>query len=128
MIDSAKNKEKYANSILERLDSEPNNHELRRLAAKDRCEALQARRAEESLIRQKSRVKWLKEGDLNTKFFYSTLKQRRRNNKIRCLEIDGIRCEEESVLKLYITDFYKNLFNQACQGGTRSGSFPESLV
>ncbi|CAN6587433.1 unnamed protein product [Malus baccata var. baccata] len=37
---------------------------------------------EESFWQQRSRVKWLKEGDANTKFFHQTTLQRRRRNKV----------------------------------------------
>lgn len=37
---------------------------------------------EESIIRLKSRIRWLKEGDQNTSFFHASLKERRRSNEI----------------------------------------------
>lgn len=39
-------------------------------------------RQEEVLWRQKSRIRWLKEGEKNTKFFHKTTVQRRMRNQI----------------------------------------------
>jgi hypothetical protein len=36
----------------------------------------------ESLLRQKSRTKWVQEGDSNTRFFHASIKARRRRNQI----------------------------------------------
>ena len=36
----------------------------------------------ESSLKQKSRLRWVKEGDSNTKFFHSCLQDRRRKNQI----------------------------------------------
>ncbi|XP_058726018.1 uncharacterized protein LOC131597331 [Vicia villosa] len=38
---------------------------------------------------QKSRSKWVKEGDANTKYFHGCVKKRRRENEILALEVNG---------------------------------------
>lgn len=44
------------------------------------------RKQEEMLWKQKSRIRWLKEGERNTKFFHRTTIQRRLHNTIAHLQ------------------------------------------
>ncbi|CAL9009767.1 unnamed protein product, partial [Prunus brigantina] len=60
---------------------------------------------------QKSRVKWLQEGDRNTKFFHLSTIVRRRRNKIEKLKNDaGIWVEEAIELKKLAVDYFTGLF------------------
>ena len=45
--------------------------------------------AEESFLKQKSRIQWIKEGDSNSKFFHHTLKARVNRNKITSILLDS---------------------------------------
>ncbi|KAL5180906.1 Exocyst complex component SEC6 [Glycine soja] len=65
-----------------------------------------AANAYESMLRQKARVKWLKEGDRNSAYFHKMINHRRRHNAIQGLIIDGyvLRCYElASGLKINYT-------------------------
>jgi len=42
-------------------------------------------KAKDSLMFQRSRVKWLKEGDSNTRFFHNCMKARKIGNAVRAL-------------------------------------------
>ncbi|KAF3790361.1 LINE-1 retrotransposable element ORF2 protein [Nymphaea thermarum] len=54
------------------------------------CEELQASLEEEdSLWRQRARVKWLAEGDRNTAYYQAIVKGRRTKNSLSALEYDG---------------------------------------
>ncbi|XP_050238207.1 uncharacterized protein LOC126687693 [Mercurialis annua] len=44
---------------------------------------------EENFFRQKSRVQWIELGDLNTRFFHNSMKQRQSSNRISQLNVDG---------------------------------------
>lgn len=66
---------------------------------------------EEIYWRQRSGVRWLKEGDRNSKFFHQTTLDRRRRNKIVKLRtLDRAWIEEEEDISKEIFSFYKNLF------------------
>ncbi|GAU23839.1 hypothetical protein TSUD_380010 [Trifolium subterraneum] len=66
----------------------------------------------ESLLKQKSRLKWVKEGDSNTRFFHESIKCRRRRNQIVALK-DGeqwIQGVEE--VKGYVQNYFENNFKE----------------
>jgi len=65
---------------------------------------------EESIIRQKSRVKWLKEGDRNTRFFHAHLRVRRATNKVRRVCEGATIIEEEGEIRERFRNFFANLF------------------
>ncbi|XP_068498266.1 uncharacterized protein [Phaseolus vulgaris] len=64
----------------------------------------------ESLMRQKSRVSWLKNGDSCTKFFYSSLKWRRSRNQVKGVEVGGLWCEEPSTVRAEARRWFDNRF------------------
>ncbi|XP_021828885.1 uncharacterized protein LOC110769256, partial [Prunus avium] len=64
--------------------------------------------------RQKSRVKWLQEGDRNTKFFHLSTIIRRRRNKIDRLKNDaGLWVEESDGIKNLAMQYFSELFSPA---------------
>jgi len=50
-------------------------------------------RIQSSICWQQSRLKWLREGDANTKFFHGTMSSRRRGNNISVIEVAGTQVE-----------------------------------
>ncbi|XP_019459903.1 PREDICTED: uncharacterized protein LOC109359661 [Lupinus angustifolius] len=66
----------------------------------------------DNLLRQKSRNKWLKEGDANTSFFYACINNRRRRNQIHGVWINGLWCEEEDHIRSGASNYFKKLFTQ----------------
>ena len=46
--------------------------------------------AYESMLRQKARIKWLKEGDRNSTYFHRLINHRRRKNAIPGIFMDGV--------------------------------------
>uniref|UniRef100_A0A2N9G614 Uncharacterized protein n=1 Tax=Fagus sylvatica TaxID=28930 RepID=A0A2N9G614_FAGSY len=65
---------------------------------------------EEICWRQKSRVKWLKEGDKNTKYFHTVANSHRRRNSIRQLSINGVLSTDQEAIKAEISGFYRQLY------------------
>lgn len=77
------------------------------------------RLAEESFFRQKSRIKWMEEGDLNTRFFHLIMKVRNTSNSIKYfLKHDGSRTasleEMHSLAIYYFVEFLNSIKGDYC--------------
>ncbi|XP_048635018.1 uncharacterized protein LOC125608629 [Brassica napus] len=80
-------------------------------ALKELSDAL---KAEEMFWKQKSRVFWLREGDINTKFFHALTKQRRARNKITQLwDVNGNVVEDEEGLVAIATSYFRQIFESS---------------
>ncbi|KAL5184980.1 Thioredoxin-related transmembrane protein 2 [Glycine soja] len=71
-----------------------------------------ASNAYESMLRQKARVKWLKEGDINSAYFHNMLNHRRRHNAIQGLIIDGEWVQDPSRVKNEALNHFKDRFSE----------------
>ena len=72
-----------------------------------------AAQAHEALLRQKSRSRWLKEGDCNTRFFHIRVNANRNRNSIKGLLIEGVWTDEPNKVKEEIRTFFSNRFQEA---------------
>ena len=73
--------------------------------------------------RQKSRALWLKDGDMNTKFFHAITKQRRARNRITKLKKPGGGwAESEESIEKVATEYFQNLFTSS-----QASDFEEAL-
>ncbi|KAK3231055.1 hypothetical protein Dsin_002936 [Dipteronia sinensis] len=91
---SLKDKEERLTKIDKRAVLEGWTDFLRQERLKTMAEVWKCLRREEQMWRQKSRVKWLKDGDKNSKFFHSIANGRRRGNHIKDMSFNGeIRCD-----------------------------------
>jgi hypothetical protein len=88
--------------------SEEEKERKRRLASELEASLLQ----EEICWRQKSRVRWLKEGDKCTKFFHQVANANRRNNSIESLSVNGSSTSDPDVISSHIVNFYESLFSK----------------
>ena len=71
-------------------------------------------RIEEGGLRQKARIAWLHEGESNTHFLHSVVKERCKKNRIDALVDDcGDLLTDPEAIKTSITQFYKNLLGKA---------------
>ncbi|KAL9690588.1 hypothetical protein QQ045_010992 [Rhodiola kirilowii] len=82
--------------------------QLRKSALQSRIWHLEAQ--EERMWRQKSRVKWLRDGDQNTSYFHRMATWRNKKNNIESLMIDGRRVEDPEELKTEIQKFLAEHF------------------
>ncbi|XP_019447350.1 PREDICTED: uncharacterized protein LOC109350582 [Lupinus angustifolius] len=64
-----------------------------------------------SLLLQKSRNMWLKEGDANTSYFHACINNRRKRNQIQGVWIEGVWCAEEKEISEGVTNYFKSLFH-----------------
>lgn len=70
-------------------------------------------RQEEILWKQKSRIRWLKEGERNTKFFHSTTIQRRMHNTITFIQKqDGGRVEKHTEIEQEFINHFKEVLQE----------------
>lgn len=68
-------------------------------------------RLRESLWRQKSRAKWVKQGDRNTRFFQAFANNRFRRNFIGTMEVNGTLIENHEQIKEEAENYYKSVFS-----------------
>ena len=65
---------------------------------------------EESILAQKLRVKWLVEGDQNTRFFHNSIKSRINKNKLVSLALeDGSFTTDVPTIKQRVVDYFSTL-------------------
>ncbi|KAK3199814.1 hypothetical protein Dsin_023229 [Dipteronia sinensis] len=99
---------------LDRLDSEAMrlgwNDSSRRERVSLLAEIWSGLRKEEQKWRQKSRVKWLKEGDRNSKFFHMMADGRRRRNFIGDLTFNGVVVQNPKLIKEGVLNFFQDHF------------------
>ncbi|KAK2649093.1 hypothetical protein Ddye_016582 [Dipteronia dyeriana] len=69
-------------------------------------------RKEEQNRKQKSRVKWLKDGDRNSKFFHFLANDRKQKNFISDITFNGVVCSELQDLRWGFVDFFKCHFEK----------------
>lgn len=68
-------------------------------------------RWEADLLYQKTRDKWLIEGDRNTKFFHALIKDRRICNTIKLTQPDGTLVTDNTILAEGAVNFFHNIFS-----------------
>ncbi|CAJ2637088.1 unnamed protein product [Trifolium pratense] len=67
----------------------------------------------ESLLKQKSRMRWVKEGDSNTRFFHESIKSRRRRNQLVALKDGNQWVQGVDEVKGFVQNFFENNFRES---------------
>ncbi|XP_071740403.1 uncharacterized protein [Rutidosis leptorrhynchoides] len=83
----------------------------RQLWMETRKNWLDKEKTKAKLLRQKAQVKWILEGDENSSYFHSVIRQRFNKNNIRGLIINGVWNENAQDIKEAIHDHFSHLFN-----------------
>lgn len=69
---------------------------------------------EQDFWKQRSKVFWLTDGDLNTKFFHQQASNRRRKNSIKGLfDENGVWCNDEEDLEHIVLKYYGDMFSSS---------------
>ena len=76
----------------------------------------------ESMLRQKSRIKWLEAGDLNTKFFHQTMNWRKRKNMITGLRILGEWSENPQEVKEGVKEYFEGKLRETSEFNVKLGN------
>ncbi|XP_059630689.1 uncharacterized protein LOC132273684 [Cornus florida] len=63
------------------------------------------------LLAQKSRIKWVKEQDRCTKFYFQKIKQHRAKNNITVIQKDGVSITEPSIIKSKFVDHFQRAYS-----------------
>ncbi|MCI27569.1 transposon TX1 putative protein, partial [Trifolium medium] len=69
------------------------------------------KRSKESSIVQRSRARWLKEGDSNSSFFHACVKSRRNRNAILALQTEQGWIESPVDVRRAVVSFFRNHFS-----------------
>ena len=87
-----------------------------------------AAQSHESLLRQKARSKWIREGDCNTRYFHLVMNARRRNNCLKGVMVDGSWIEEPSRVKEEVRSFFMRRFQEPDQVRPRLDDIPFQTI
>ncbi|XP_042487214.1 uncharacterized protein LOC122067428 [Macadamia integrifolia] len=99
---------KTLNQIHDQIASEGMNDHLFAMEADAKTGLVKALENHEKIWPEKVRIRWLKAGDKNSKFFHLSVKMRRSKNSIRALKKqDGTIVEGYNQIGEYIVDFYE---------------------
>lgn len=111
-------------NLQDNMSSNPTSGDL--IEEKRLCDILaEVLRNEEILLRQKSRIHWLKHGDGNNKYFFNSCKGRWNSNKILNLEdADGAVHSSHSDISEIATSYFKILM----RGTPEEQIFPEDIA
>ncbi|XP_071718268.1 uncharacterized protein [Rutidosis leptorrhynchoides] len=75
-----------------------------------RLKWMEKERVKRNMLKQKARVRWILEGDENTKYFHSLIRNRNNKNNINGISINGMWNEEPSVIKEEAFKHFSHIF------------------
>ncbi|XP_019241015.1 PREDICTED: uncharacterized protein LOC109221003 [Nicotiana attenuata] len=90
-------------------DSEENRQELH----KSQAEYIRWLKMQDSILKQKARVKWAEEGDTNSKYFHSVIRERRRKTQLHMIKNrDGDWVEGNRNIAQAAIEHFSEIFSQ----------------
>ncbi|GKB04183.1 RNA-directed DNA polymerase, eukaryota, reverse transcriptase zinc-binding domain protein [Tanacetum coccineum] len=98
------------NSKQKDADENPFDLKIKTIAAQTLNEYIEASKDELSLLQQKAKIQWLKEGDKNTDFFHNMIKARRNKSRVESIKDEyGKVYEGSNVAEQFVLHFKKFL-------------------
>ncbi|XP_071699404.1 uncharacterized protein [Rutidosis leptorrhynchoides] len=73
---------------------------------------IEKEKSKASMIEQKARIQWALNGDENSKFFHSIIRNRYNRSSIRGLNIDGVLNEKPHDIKVEVFNHFKRIFEE----------------
>jgi len=67
---------------------------------------------ESSLLNQKAKVKWLEQGDINSKYFHSKIRWQRSMNELKGVDMDGVWCEDPTKVREEVRKTFEKRFSE----------------
>ncbi|XP_071735458.1 uncharacterized protein [Rutidosis leptorrhynchoides] len=105
-------------NLKSKVDEWENLAETRQLNEEERLSWMESRkswldkeRAKANMLKQKARIKWILEGDENSRYFHSIIRRRYNKNNIRGLVINGLWNENVEDIKKAILSHFSLLYN-----------------
>lgn len=87
------------------------------------CELWQNLKSKESMLAQKSRVKWLREGDANSAFYHRCINARRSGNTKHGIKMGNSWVSSVRVVNSEAMNHFKLLFSEDCWQRPLLGNF-----
>ncbi|XP_031122605.1 uncharacterized protein LOC116025505 [Ipomoea triloba] len=117
IFDKVKSLERSVTEAEQQFDDNPNETN-REILSKEQALLQQALKQEECFWKQKARIKWLREGDANTKFFHETVKDRHRRQRISSIKNnEGTLLTSQLDIQTEAVNFFANLYTaEECSG------------
>ncbi|VFQ83447.1 unnamed protein product [Cuscuta campestris] len=107
-----KEAESRASRAQDHFEANPNPESLVEFN-KANAELLLFSKRETDFWRQKSCIRWLKEGDASTKFFHNVVKNRRQKLRISSIKDDlGLNIEGDSNIASHAIDYYTKIYSE----------------
>ena len=106
--------QQHMNELENSMPSQPSEQQIKQLR-EVQSKLWEKANLHESILRQKARSRWVKEGDSNSSFFHKLINYSRRRNAIRGLLIDGSWVEDPLLIKAEILQHFQNRFHEPQQ-------------
>ncbi|XP_042487034.1 uncharacterized protein LOC122067264 [Macadamia integrifolia] len=98
----------HLNSVHQEIEAAGMSDDLFGREADAKTALLKATQLQDNLWAQKAKLRWMKDGDKNSKFFHLSVKMRRARNQIRTLQnADGEWMNDQQQLSSYIVNYYE---------------------